>query len=52
MPMPWKKSPASASAPRREKGELALSGPEGDGKVHDLQYWLDSGFLRLPPKVD
>jgi hypothetical protein len=50
MPMPWKKSRETTTAPRLTKGELALSGPEGDGKVHDLQYWLDSGFLRLPPK--
>jgi hypothetical protein len=50
MPMPWKKARNEPAPERVTKGELAQSGPEGDGKVHDLQYWLDSGFLRLPPK--
>jgi hypothetical protein len=30
------------------KSQSALAGAAGDGKVHDLQYWLDSGFLTLP----
>jgi hypothetical protein len=30
------------------KSEAALSGPAGDGKVHDLAYWIESGFLTLP----
>jgi hypothetical protein len=33
------------------KSEAALAGAAGDGEVHDLQYWLDSGFLTLP-RVD
>ncbi|MGI8678252.1 MAG: hypothetical protein ACR2LX_06105 [Jatrophihabitans sp.] len=32
------------------KSQAALAGSDGDGKDHDLQYWLDSGFLTLPRK--
>lgn len=48
--MPWTKSrtPASDESKWANKSQAALSGPEGDGKEHDLQYWLDSGFLTLP----
>ncbi len=35
-------------APAMTRSQASLSGPEGDGKDHDLQYWLDSGFLTLP----
>jgi hypothetical protein len=50
--LPWNK-PQSVSAPRAvapsmTRSQACLSGPEGDGKDHDLQYWLDSGFLTLP----
>jgi hypothetical protein len=55
MRLPWstsrnKTSRNNKSADRApvSKSELALSGAAGDGKVHDLQYWLDSGFLTLP----
>lgn len=48
--MPWSKSRESKSADPGPvtKSQAALSGPAGDGKEHDLQYWLDSGFLTLP----
>ncbi|MDT4915768.1 MAG: hypothetical protein QOI15_213 [Pseudonocardiales bacterium] len=48
--MPWSKSRNSESVDLGSvsKSQAALSGPEGDGKEHDLQYWLDSGFLTLP----
>jgi len=32
------------------KSQKALPGVDGDGKEHDLQYWIDSGFLTLPVK--
>jgi hypothetical protein len=51
MRLPWSTSrtePAAADSYPVSKSESALSGPAGDGKVHDLQYWLDSGFLTLP----
>jgi hypothetical protein len=50
MRLPWSKSNGSKSAQAGpvSKSQAALSGPEGDGKDHDLQYWLDSGFLTLP----
>lgn len=30
------------------RSQASQPGPDGDGKEHDLQYWLDSGFLALP----
>jgi hypothetical protein len=50
MRMPWSKTTHRTvdSAPSMTNSQASLSGPEGDGKVHDLQYWLDSGFLTLP----
>jgi hypothetical protein len=51
MRLPWstsKNNNASVASDRTSKSESALSGAAGDGKVHDLQYWLDSGFLTLP----
>jgi len=30
------------------RSQASLSGPDGDGKEHDLAYWLESGFLTLP----
>ena len=30
------------------KSDAALAGAAGDGEVHDLEYWLKSGFLTLP----
>jgi hypothetical protein len=53
MRLPWSRSndgESAGSAPV-SKSEAALAGAAGDGEVHDLQYWLDSGFLTLP-KVD
>ena len=38
----------TASAPSTTRSQASLPGPDGDGKEHDLQYWLDSGFLTLP----
>ena len=38
----------AVEAPPMTRSQASLSGPEGDGKDHDLQYWLDSGFLTLP----
>jgi hypothetical protein len=49
MRMPWFKRNESNSKPARiDKSTAALAGPAGDGLVHDLQYWLDSGFLTIP----
>jgi hypothetical protein len=49
MRLPWSKSRTeSVDTGPVSKSQSALSGPEGDGKEHDLQYWLDSGFLTLP----
>ncbi len=49
MRMPWSKNSRPAnSGEKMTNSQASLSGPEGDGKVHDLQYWLDSGFLTLP----
>jgi hypothetical protein len=50
MQMPWskKKSAGDELAERVDKGQAATAGADGDGKEHDLQYWLDSGFLTLP----
>lgn len=50
MRMPWSRSNASKpdAAGPVTKSQAALSGTDGDGKDHDLQYWLDSGFLTLP----
>lgn len=50
MKLPWNKAHRAeeAAAPSMTHSQAALSGPEGDGKTHDLQYWLDSGFLALP----
>jgi hypothetical protein len=47
--MPWTQS-STDSEPTESvsKSEAALSGPAGDGKVHDLEYWIASGFLTLP----
>jgi hypothetical protein len=53
MRLRWSKSKNGepAGSAQVNKSESALAGAAGDGKVHDLQYWLDSGFLTLP-KVD
>ena len=53
MRLPWSKSnnDGSAGSTQVSKSESALAGAAGDGEVHDLQYWLDSGFLTLP-KLD
>jgi hypothetical protein len=50
MRLPWSKSSSTKSADAEpvSKSQAALSGRGGDGKDHDLQYWLDSGFLTLP----
>jgi hypothetical protein len=55
MHLPWSKSTSSQPATKGSTGvvgmsrsQASLSGPDGDGKEHDLQYWLDSGFLTLP----
>jgi hypothetical protein len=51
MQLPWSKThyaAAAPTAPTTTRSQACLSGPEGDGKEHDLQYWLDSGFLTLP----
>jgi hypothetical protein len=50
MRLPWskKKSATPAYLGSVSKSEAALSGSDGDGKVHDLEYWLASGFLTLP----
>jgi hypothetical protein len=50
MRMPWTKAATrdSAQAGPVSKSESALAGAAGDGKEHDLQYWIDSGFLTLP----
>jgi hypothetical protein len=50
MRMPWTKPGANDSRPAGSvsKSEAALSGAAGDGKVHDLEYWIASGFLTLP----
>lgn len=49
MRMPWKRSgPDKDAPPTVSKSEAALSGSAGDGKEHDLEYWLASGFLTLP----
>jgi hypothetical protein len=50
MRMPWTKRDATDSRPAGpvSKSEAARSGPAGDGKEHDLKYWLESGFLTLP----
>ena len=50
MRLPWSKPSGTKSADPGpvSKSQAALSGPDGDGKEHDLQYWLDSGFLTLP----
>lgn len=50
MRLPWSTSRkrATDNAEPVSKSVSALSGEAGDGLVHDLQYWLDSGFLTLP----
>jgi hypothetical protein len=49
MRLPWSSSRNDKSTPDPiSKSESALSGAAGDGKVHDLEYWLESGFLTLP----
>ena len=57
MQLPWNKIPmpsrapsrsATSDAPTMTRSQACMSGPEGDGKDHGLQYWLDSGFLTLP----
>lgn len=54
MRLPWTKSEAKAArdAAPVTKAQAALAGADGDGKDHDLQYWLDSGFLTLPKPPD
>jgi hypothetical protein len=47
MRMPWSKQ-TEDSQPTVAKSTAALSGAAGDGLEHDLQYWVDSGFLTLP----
>jgi hypothetical protein len=53
MRLPWSLSRNDKSAEPEpvSKSEAALAGAAGDGKVHDLQYWLDSGFLTLPKEA-
>jgi hypothetical protein len=50
MRLPRSKSNGTKSAEPGpvSKSQAALSGPDGDGKEHDLQYWIESGFLTLP----
>jgi hypothetical protein len=48
MRLPWSRSRSDESTEPVTKSQSALAGAAGDGKVHDLQYWLDSGFLTLP----
>jgi hypothetical protein len=49
MRLPWStKNDKSADPEPISKSQLALSGAAGDGKVHDLEYWIASGFLTLP----
>jgi hypothetical protein len=50
MRMPWTKSDerSAKDTPYVSKADASRSGSDGDGKEHDLQYWLDSGFLTLP----
>jgi hypothetical protein len=50
MRMPWTKSDerAAKDTPYVSKADASRAGSDGDGKEHDLQYWLDSGFLTLP----
>jgi hypothetical protein len=54
MRLPWSSSRNGKSAASEpvSKSQAALAGAAGDGKVHDLQYWLDSGFLTLPKDAD
>ena len=50
--MPWTRSAATKqSATPASKSEAALAGAAGDGEVHDLDYWLRSGFLTLPKEA-
>ncbi len=46
--MPWTRSAASKEPATTSKSDAALAGAAGDGEVHDLEYWLKSGFLTLP----
>lgn len=48
MRLPWSKPRTDRSVGPATKSQAALSGSDGDGKEHDLQYWIDSGFLTLP----
>lgn len=49
MRMPWTRSSTdSGPTPSVSKSEAALAGAAGDGKEHDLAYWIASGFLTLP----
>lgn len=50
MRLPWSKSSndKSVDSGSVSRSDAALAGSEGDGKEHDLEYWLDSGFLTLP----
>ena len=50
MRLPWSKpsNAKSVDSGPVSRSDAALAGPEGDGKEHDLEYWLDSGFLTLP----
>ncbi|MCW2497143.1 hypothetical protein [Jatrophihabitans sp.] len=52
MHLPWSKTPSpeavKGATPGMTRSQASLSGPDGDGKEHNLQYWLDSGFLTLP----
>lgn len=50
MRLPWSTSRNDKPADWEpvSKSESALSGAAGDGKVHDLEYWIESGFLTLP----
>jgi hypothetical protein len=53
MRLPWSsRNDKSADSEPVSKSQAALAGAAGDGKVHDLQYWLDSGFLTLPKDAD
>lgn len=48
MRKPWSSSRKSREPQWESKSQAALAGADGDGLDHDLQYWLDSGFLTLP----
>lgn len=48
LPRSMSRSKKSDEPTFANKSDAAMAGSVGDGKEHDLQYWLDSGFLTLP----